>query len=264
MARVLALLLHGQPGSARDWQWLQAELSGRLPTLAIDRPGYDGRSAAGGFAHSGEAAIAALDAAGEQRAVIVGHSFGGAVAAWLGVHRPARVAALVLVAPAANVDCLAPIDRVLGAPVIGPLSSAAMLSGASLALGSAQARHRIARAFALPDEMLSTTARRLRSHATRRAFVIEQRALLRELPQLEAELGKISAPTMIVTGTADVVVPPRAARRLAEQIPGAELHEIAGAHHVLPAEHPARLADLIAAVAEAVWDSQGTGERPCP
>jgi pimeloyl-ACP methyl ester carboxylesterase len=41
------LLLHGQPGSARDWARLIATLGARASPLAPDRPGYDGRSALG-------------------------------------------------------------------------------------------------------------------------------------------------------------------------------------------------------------------------
>jgi pimeloyl-ACP methyl ester carboxylesterase len=50
-----------------------------------------------------------------------------------------------------------------------------------------------------------------------------------------------------VIGTADTIVPVQAGRQLSEQIPGAELVEIDGGHHVLAAEHPGRLADLILA-----------------
>lgn len=249
MPRVLALLLHGQPGGARDWQLVQAELTGRLPTLAIDRPGYDGKLPAGGFPENADAAIRALDRAGAARAVVVGHSFGAGVAAWLAAHHPDRVAALVLVAPAANREALVPADWLLGAPLIGPLCSGSMLYGASLLLASRHTRHYMARAFAMPEELLADSARRLAGRDTRQAFLVEQRALLRQLPQLDARLAAITAPTTIVFGSADAMVPPRAARRLAQQIPGAVLREIPGAHHVLPAEHPEVVAELVVSAA---------------
>ena len=220
-------MLHGQPGSARDWRALEAELSGRIETLAIDRPGYRPGSAPGGIAHSGAAAVAALDAAGHERALIVGHSVGGAVAAWLAVHHPERVEGLVLVAPAANVASLLPVDRVLAAPLIGPLVSAAMLTGASLALHS----------------------RRLRSRATLKAVVVEQRALMYEIPLLDDQLHLIATPTTIVFGSEDQIVPPDATKRLARQISGAKLVKLEGAGHLLPWEHPKELAEAIVATA---------------
>jgi pimeloyl-ACP methyl ester carboxylesterase len=223
-------MLHGQPGSARDWRALEAELDGRIDVLAIDRPGYDRATAPGGIAHSGEAAVAALDAAGHERALIVGHSFGGAVAAWLAVHHPDRVEGLVLVAPAANVASLLPVDRVLAAPLIGPLVSAAMLTGASLALRS----------------------RRLRSRATLKAVVVEQRALIKEIPLLDDELHLIATPTTIVFGSEDQIVPPDATKRLARQISGAKLVKLEGAGHLLPWEHPKEVAEAIVATAAAL------------
>ena len=38
------LLLHGQPGNAGDWDRVRAAIAGRVPTIALDRPGWDQRS----------------------------------------------------------------------------------------------------------------------------------------------------------------------------------------------------------------------------
>src|SRR5947209_14666259 len=96
------LLLHGQPGSAEDWDRVRAHIGERAPTIAIDRPGWDGDRGPADLAGNARAAIAAIDAAGARRAVVVGHSFGGAVAAWVAATTPDRVRALVLAAPSAN------------------------------------------------------------------------------------------------------------------------------------------------------------------
>jgi pimeloyl-ACP methyl ester carboxylesterase len=251
-ARPPVLLLHGQPGSARDWTLVEASIGDCAETIAIDRPGWDGRSAPGGLAHSSAAAVRALDEAGVARAVVVGLSFGGAVAAWMAVEHPDRVAALVLVSPAANMASLQPVDRLLALPMVGYAASAGVLAGAGLALASGRFRRRLERTFALPDDYLRAASRRLRRPDAWTAFVVEQRALLDELPQLEKRLGEITAPTSVVVGTADTVVPREASRQLSDQIAHAELVEIPGGHHVLPAEHPARLAELILAAAERV------------
>src|SRR5205807_6643224 len=93
------LLLHGQPGSASDWNRVRAAIGGRAETIAIDRPGWDGDSSPLDLAGNAHAALEAIARAGAARAVVVGHSFGGAVAAWLAASEPERVRALVLVAP---------------------------------------------------------------------------------------------------------------------------------------------------------------------
>ena len=222
-----------------------AAIGARARTIAIDRPGWDGRRPAGGLRESAQAAVTALDTEGVSRATVVGLSFGGGVAAWLAVQRPERVRALVLVSPAANTASLQPIDRFLAAPVAGYAAGAALLAGAGVALASRRVRRRVEGRFALPDEYLQAAARRLRGRAAWDSFYIEQRALLRDLPALEARLGEIAVPTTVVLGSADTIVPVAAGRALAEQIPGARLVEIEGGHHVLPAEHPGRLAELI-------------------
>lgn len=243
------LLLHGQPGSARDWEGVIAAIADRVATVAVDRPGWDGRTAPGGLEVSAVAALAALDRHGIERAVVVGLSFGGAVAAWLAARHPERVAALVLVAPAANEAALLPIDRVLALPVIGYLASAAILSSAGLALSVRAVRRRVAGRFGLQDDYLRAMSARLRERSARRAFWVEQHALLHEMPALERSLGAIGAATTVIVGSSDHVVPPAAARRLSEQITGARLIEIEAADHTLVARHPLRIAEEIVGAA---------------
>ena len=56
-----------------------------------------------------------------------------------------------------------------------------------------------------------------------------------------------SVPTTVFVGTRDTLTPPRLARQLAAGIPGAELHVISGAGHMLPLEEPDRIIDAIRA-----------------
>lgn len=107
------LLLHGQPGSARDWDRVLDALGPNTTALAVNRPGWDGRSRATDLKGNVAAAIGALDANGIARAVVVGHSFGGAVAACLALRHPERVAALVLAAPSTNARARYALDRLL-------------------------------------------------------------------------------------------------------------------------------------------------------
>lgn len=245
-ARDPILLLHGQPGSARDWDRVVAALGPSADPIAINRPGWDGRSRPANLADNARAAVAALDQRGRQRATVVGHSLGGAVAAWLAVNHADRVSTLVLAAPAANRAALDWVDQLLAAPVAGTLASAAALSSVGLALATPLLRRRIARELQLDDEYLGAAARGLLTPASWRAFVTEQRALVRQVPELERRLAEIAAPTTIVTGSADRVVPLASARRLAEEIPGAELVVLERAGHLLPQRHAGLLADVIA------------------
>jgi pimeloyl-ACP methyl ester carboxylesterase len=241
------LLLHGQPGGSRDWNAVRAALGDDAIVVTLDRPGWDGRTSAGGLAENAAAALAALDRGGVERAVIVGHSFGAAVAGWIAAVHPERAGGLVLVAPAANLASLFPIDRWLALPLAGYVTSASLLASAGVTLASAHARKWIAGQLALDERLLRDAGRALRSPSAWRAFAVEQRALIRDLPELESELHRITAPTTVVIGTADRIVPPSSARLLATQIPGASLVEVEGGNHLLPLQHPDRVADVIAA-----------------
>jgi pimeloyl-ACP methyl ester carboxylesterase len=242
------LLLHGQPGLARDWDRVVAAIGDRAEAIAIDRPGWGGAAdVPTGVGGNASAALAALDGRGIERATIVGHSFGGAVAAWLAAHHPQRVASLVLVAPSANADSLLWLDRWLATPAAGYLASVGALGALGLALAADPVRRRLARELGLEERYLRAAAHLLTSPAAWRAFFVEQRALIRELPLLEAALDRIVAPTSIVSGAADRIVPVAASRRLARQIPGAELVLVERAGHLLPLRHGERLAELILA-----------------
>jgi pimeloyl-ACP methyl ester carboxylesterase len=245
-----ALLLHGQPGSAGDWDRVRAAIAGRVPTIALDRPGWDGRSGPSDLRGNVEAAVAALDEAGVARATVVGHSFGAAVAAWLAAFHPQRAGALVLVAPAANRASLYRLDYWLAAPVAGYLASVASLAGLGVALATGPIRRRIAEELALDDRDLEGRVPLLLAPQSWRAYAAEQRVLVHDLPRLEERLADIRAPTTVIGGTSDRVVPVASMRQLAKQIPAAELVLLERAGHLLPLQEPERCADLIAAAAQ--------------
>src|SRR5947209_2601762 len=237
----LVLLLHGQPGGVRDWDRVAELVGDRSRLLAVERPGWRPGSRPTDLPGNASAALAALDAEGVQRAVVVGHSLGGAVAAWLAAEHPERVSRLVLAAPAANRASLVPLDHWLAWPLVGELVGATVLAGAGLALWPEGSRALLARMLGLDERYLQSTARHLRRPRAWRAFAADQRMLVRDLPALEARLRSITAPTTIVNGSADRVVPLASARELARTIPAAELVVLPGAGHLLLQRHAERL-----------------------
>ena len=93
------LLLHGVASQRRFWNLVAPELAGR-PVCALDQRGHgDSGKPDSGYDLPTVAADAAtaLDALGWSRAVVVGHSWGGAVAATLAAEHPERVLAVVAV-----------------------------------------------------------------------------------------------------------------------------------------------------------------------
>ncbi len=239
------LLLHGQPGLARDWDRVVAALPDGWRTLAIDRPGWDGRSRATDLAGNAAAAIRALERADVGRATVVGHSWGAAVAAWMASTYPERVAALVLAAPSANRASLLWFDELLAVPGVGYGVTVASLAGPGYALALGPVRRLIAVQLGLDNRYLDGIGAALRRPDAWRTFFFEQRTLIQELPELELRLARISAPATILAGDRDPIVPLSSARLLADQIEGARLVVLPKAGHLLPARRPKQLADAI-------------------
>jgi pyruvate dehydrogenase E2 component (dihydrolipoamide acetyltransferase) len=97
------LLLHGFGGDAQNWRFVMAGLAQERTVVALDLPGHGastkdvGDGAVGAFVTE---VVTVLDALGIERAHVVGHSFGGLVAAHFAAQHAGRVISLALVAPA--------------------------------------------------------------------------------------------------------------------------------------------------------------------
>ncbi len=115
------VLLHGQPGSAADWDQVAGLLPARFHAVAADRPGYgSSQLPAGGFGANARAVLDDLNLRGIERAVLVGHSYGGGVALSVASLAPHRVEAVVLLA-SVGPGCANVWDRLLAAPLTGPV-----------------------------------------------------------------------------------------------------------------------------------------------
>jgi pimeloyl-ACP methyl ester carboxylesterase len=93
------VLLHGLASQRRFWNLVVRRLPG-LPVVAIDQRGHgDSDRPGSGYALSAVAddVTVAMDALGWSRAVMVGHSWGGSVAATFAAEHPDRTLALVAV-----------------------------------------------------------------------------------------------------------------------------------------------------------------------
>jgi pyruvate dehydrogenase E2 component (dihydrolipoamide acetyltransferase) len=95
------VLLHGFGGGIDAWAFNQESLGESRAVHVIDLPAHGGSSpgASGGVADLAAAVEATLDALGVERAHLVGHSLGGAVALTLARGGPERIASLALIAP---------------------------------------------------------------------------------------------------------------------------------------------------------------------
>jgi uncharacterized protein (TIRG00374 family) len=258
------ILLHGQPGSPADWQAVIARLPPQLRAVAVDRPGYGtSQRPAGGFTANAQVLLDDLDARGVRSAVLVGHSWGGGVALRAASLAPDRVQAVVLLA-GVGPGCLTGLDWLLAAPGIGPLSSLLAFRWtpwiARVRLAWLRRRH--GRPL-YPGESASLQVWGQPAKSgwpLWRTFLIEQRALLRELAELAAAAGSIQVPVLLVADPDDRVVPVKTSHRLAGLLPTSRLLLVTGVGHHLPRRAPHVVADAIAAFLAAIDHGQPTAE----
>jgi pimeloyl-ACP methyl ester carboxylesterase len=64
-------------------------------------------------------------------------------------------------------------------------------------------------------------------------------------PKLRKRLHRVTAPTLVVRGKQDTLIPRAHAETYVAEIPGARLVEVDGAAHLLAIEKPAELAALV-------------------
>jgi pimeloyl-ACP methyl ester carboxylesterase/uncharacterized membrane protein YbhN (UPF0104 family) len=257
------VLLHGQPGSAADWLQVAGRLPAQLHAVMADRPGYgSSQLRAGGFVANAHAVLDDLDSRGIKRAVLVGHSYGGGVALSAASLAPHRVEAVVLLA-SIGPGCVNRWDRLLAAPLVGPLCA---LMAWRLTPWIARARlARIGRRLGRPPRPDEHVNWQIWDQAGRqhtplwRTFLTEQRALLRELGELEHVIPSVQLPVLLLADPQDTLVPVDTGRRLARALPDARLQLVPGAGHHLPRRAPDAVADAIAAFLAAVEDPASPG-----
>jgi pimeloyl-ACP methyl ester carboxylesterase len=245
------VLLHGQPGSGADWQQVAGRLPSGLRVVALDRPGYGAsRQDAGGFAVNARTVVAELDARGIERAVLVGHSYGGGVALAVAKLAPARVEALVLLA-SVGPGCLTGWDYLLAAPVAGEVCAftawrlTPWLARARLAAIAWKQRRPIA-----PGEHVNW---HIWGHAHRdhgplwRSFLTEQRALVHELDDLTDSLASVAQPVLLLADPHDTLIPVSTTHQLAAVLPNAHVQLVRQLGHHLPRRGAPQIAAAIAA-----------------
>jgi pimeloyl-ACP methyl ester carboxylesterase len=173
-------------------------------------------------------AAAVLDAANVAKADAFGISMGGMIAQELALRHPHRVRRLALGATFASwIRARKPSLRT-------SFDLFLMNLGRRFATRDRLARVLVSREFhaANPDATLAWIRRA--EHASFRCSAAQLAAVLRH--GTVRRLAKIRAPTLVITGSADRLVPPRNSEILAAAIPDAKLVVLHGAGHVFPLE----------------------------
>lgn len=223
----VVVLLHGAGGSHLGWPpGLR-----RLPDFAVigvDLPGHGRSHPPGRHTINAYAAVitALLDRQKIDRAILIGHSMGGAIAQRIALSHPAMTAGLVLIGTGAKL----PVSDVILEQTLTDFKTVAdFITRYSWAPGTP--RPLIAKAH---DVLLQTPPDVLHGD-----FVACNAFDMRD------QLVKINVPTLVVAGAIDKMMPPQFGRYLAEQIPQAALHLVEGGGHMMMLEQAEEVTAVI-------------------
>jgi pimeloyl-ACP methyl ester carboxylesterase len=225
------VFIHGASANLNDQMVpLRPLLEGRADMLFFDRPGHGWSGRGDGHdTPQGQARLLAalMDRMNMPRAILVAHSFGGALATAFALAYPQRTAGLVFLSAATHPwpgGETAWYYRLAARPVIGRLFSWTAVYPASLArIGGAATC--VFAPNAVPDDYLERAAIPLVTRPSAfRANAIDVAGLYDYAVKTAPDYRRISAPTVVVTGDADTIVYEEIhSAGLARDIPGAEI-----------------------------------------
>ncbi len=242
------VMIHGASGNLREFTFALADrLKVRYRVILLDRPGLGWtdrapsrsggpvRRTAASPAEQAEMLQAAADALGVTRPIVLGHSFGGAVAMAWALSRPDDTAAVVMVAGVSQpwpgqLDWQYRVmDTALGDLLIPPLVAAFTPDGLI--------RSNVDAIFApqtMPEGYLAHIGPRLAlRRAAFRTNARQINALRPHVVEMSQRYPQLRMPFEILHGTADEIVPMRIhSEPLAQQVPGAVLTRLDGVGHM--------------------------------
>ncbi|MCX7891503.1 MAG: alpha/beta hydrolase [Burkholderiales bacterium] len=240
------VLLHGTSASLHTWQGWTEALRGERRVIRFDLPGFGLTGPAPDGDYTLDAyvrfVIAMLDRLGVQHAVLAGNSFGGNVAWATAVMHPGRVAKLVLVDAAGYP--LAPASVPIGFRI-------ARLPGVNRVFE-----------FVLPRAVIESSVRNVYGDPGRVTpelvdlyFAItvregNRRALAARFAQsppgaMAERIREVRAPTLILWGARDRLIPPEDGARFQRDIAGSRLVVFGDLGHVPHEEDPARTVAVV-------------------
>lgn len=242
------VLIHGASGSMRDFTFdLVGRLTDRYRVITLDRPGMGwSLRAPGPYGNVWSTAAEppavqaqllkqATDQLGVSRPIILGHSYGGAVALAWALDNPDETAAVVLLGAVSNPwpGSLGPLYQInsslIGSTVVVPLITALVPGG--------RIENTVAEIFApqpMPEGYLEhfgpeMTLRR----STLRANAQQVNSLRPYVVEMAKRYPDLKLPVEILHGTADTIVPLRVhSEPLAQALPNATLTRLEGVGHM--------------------------------
>jgi pimeloyl-ACP methyl ester carboxylesterase len=199
--------------------------TGRSTTFPAGNPPYGGQALI-------DDALGLLDVLGIASAHLVGISMGGGIVQDLAVHHPDRVASLTLVATSPGGPGLPPMSQSLAGQMGGGGAPDWSDREAVIAYYT-EGEHMLAGTIPVDEERMRLIIGRVWDRSPALASGQNHWQLDGGEP-MRARLGEITAPTLVLHGTADPLFPFGHGEALAHEIPGARLVPLRGMGHQMP------------------------------
>lgn len=243
------ILIHGFISSNLIWSGILLPLArAGFRVIAPDLPGYGysdkPADAEYTIAEQAAAMIGLMDRLKIEKAIIVGASYGGAIAATMALDYPDRVEKLVLVGAVTNDEPKKKfLLRVSCLPVIGDITTPLFLGSRWILRKRMEDMYR-RMGRPINEKMVASRHHLLETANTHRAMIRTARRWSANRIQREASL--IRQPTMLVWGDSDDHIPIQDALRLRNTLPKARLIVFRNCGHLPPAEYPENFVEVIA------------------
>lgn len=242
------VLIHGFATSNLVWsKVLLALAAAGFRVIAPDLPGYgySGKPHEFDYTITSQAAmvVSLLKQLGIERTVLVGSSYGGAVAATIALDHPTLVEKLLLVgAVTNNKPTRYMLMRLFGSPVIGDILSP-LLAGSLTLLRRRMKRVYDRHSWELDERRVQARHLPLRTRGTHRAIIRTVRRWDADRVSRDAHL--ISQPSLVMWGENDREVPLRDGERIHQAIPNSRLIIFRECGHIPHEEYPERFTEVV-------------------
>ena len=243
------ILIHGFISSNLIWSHVLLPLARKgFRVIAPDLPGYGysdkPADAKYSIAEQARAVVAFMDRLRIKKAIIVGASYGGAVAATIALDHSERVHKLILIGAVTNDEAKKNLLlRVSCTPLIGDIATPLFLGSRWILKQRMQAMYRRMQK-PINEKMVASRHHLLATANTHRAMIRTARAW--SAKRIEREASLIRQPTMIVWGDEDDHFPLSNAFRLRDAIPNSKLIVFRHCGHLPPAEYPDKFVEAVA------------------
>ena len=193
---------------------------------------------------------------GYRKPILVGHSWGAALALAYTLNYPDDVSGMVLLAPAAYPD--KGESRFLRFASRPPLIGDFSLALGKPFLGRHILKQALAQAFypqAVPNSYLKTACALWLGRRQVKAYIEDESALNNSLQRMNRRYSEIAVPVVIVTGDKDRIVSAKDnANRLHAAVTGSQLIELKDTGHEIPQTHPESIYSALSLISQSKND----------